>query len=130
MQRVFIARALAPRPKLLLLDEPTTGVDTSGQQRFVEFLEELKGELGLTVVMVSHDLRSVAAVSDRIACLNVTLHYHDVPERMPRELAASMFGCDLEAMGISGVHACGDPACGHAEHAAAVFAPVKPYKRT
>jgi zinc transport system ATP-binding protein len=125
LQRVFIARALAPRPKLLLLDEPTTGIDTSGQQRFIEFLEQLKEELGLTVVLVSHDLRSVAAVSDRIACLNVTLHYHDVPERMPRELAASMFGCDLEAMGISG-HACGDPACEHADHGAAVFVPLKP----
>ncbi|HZZ41463.1 MAG TPA: metal ABC transporter ATP-binding protein [Tepidisphaeraceae bacterium] len=125
LQRVFIARALAARPKVLLLDEPTTGIDASGQQRFVEFLEELKKELGLTVVLVSHDLRSVAAVADRIACLNVTLHYHDVPERMPRELAASMFGCDLEAMGISRGHACGDPGCcEHVDHGAVVFTPV------
>lgn len=124
LQRVFIARALAARPRVLLLDEPTTGIDTTGQQRFIEFLEELKDELHLTVVLVSHDLRSVAAVSDRIACLNLTLHYHDVPERMPRELAASMFGCDLEAMGISG-HACGDPACEHVDHGAAVFTPIK-----
>lgn len=124
LQRVVIARALAPRPKLLLLDEPTTGIDTSGQQRFVEFLEQLKQELGLTVVLVSHDLRSVAAVSDRIACLNVTLHYHDVPERMPPELAVSMFGCDLEAMGINKGHNCGEAHCGHADHGAVVFTPV------
>jgi zinc transport system ATP-binding protein len=126
LQRVFIARALAARPKLLLLDEPTTGIDASGQHRFAEFLEELKQELGLTVVLVSHDLRAVAAVADRIACLNVTLHYHDVPERMPQELAASMFGCDLEAMGISRGHACGDPACcEHVDHGAVVFTPVR-----
>ena len=126
LQRVFIARALASRPKLLLLDEPMTGIDSAGQQRFAEFLEQLKQELGLTVVLVSHDLRSVAAVADRIACLNVTLHYHDVPERMPQELATSMFGCDLEAMGISRGHACGDPACcEHVDHGAVVFtAPV------
>jgi hypothetical protein len=42
----------------------------------------------------------VSSVSDRIACLNVTLHYHDVPERLPAELVYEMFACDLEAAGI------------------------------
>ncbi|MGH7214842.1 MAG: metal ABC transporter ATP-binding protein [Tepidisphaeraceae bacterium] len=102
LQRVLIARALAPRPKLLLLDEPTTGIDRSGQQRFIEFVQSLKQELGLTVVLVSHDLRAVSAISDRIACLNLTLHYHDVPEHLPADLVYRMFACDLEAMGING----------------------------
>jgi zinc transport system ATP-binding protein len=102
LQRVLIARALAPRPKLLLLDEPTTGIDQLGQQRFIESIEQLKAELGLTVVLVSHDLRAVSAVSDRIACLNLTLHYHDVPEHLPADLVYQMFACDLEAMGIDG----------------------------
>ena len=100
LQRVFIARALAARPKLLLLDEPTTGIDRSGQERFLDFIRALRREMNLSVVFVSHDLRAVSAISDRIGCLNVTLHYHDVPERMPRELAHEMFACDLEAMGI------------------------------
>ena len=99
-QRVFIARALAPRPKLLLLDEPTTGIDRSGQQRFIDFVEGLKRELGLTIVFTSHDLRAVSSMSDRIACLNVTLHYHDVPEHLPAELVYRMFACDLEAIGL------------------------------
>ena len=108
LQRALFARALAARPKLLLLDEPTTGIDRSGQQRFIEFLQALKGELNLTVVFVSHDLRAVSAIADRIACLNVTLHYHDVPERMPAELVYRMFSCDLAAMGIgAAAHACG-----------------------
>jgi ABC-type Mn2+/Zn2+ transport system ATPase subunit len=51
-------------------------------------------------VLVSHDLRSVAAACDRLACLNVTLHYHDVPENMPRELAREMFGTDLTELRI------------------------------
>lgn len=106
LQRVCIARALAPRPMLLLLDEPTTGIDRAGQQRFIEFLEELKQELGLTVVFVSHDLRAVSAISDRIACLNVTLHYHDVPDHLPADLVYQMFACDLEAMGIRDGHVC------------------------
>jgi len=113
-QRAFIARALAPRPRILLLDEPTTGIDRSGQQRFIEQIVKLKEELGLTLVFCSHDLRAVSSISDRVACLNLTLHYHDVPHRMPERLAYEMFACDLEAMGVTpGVEStCG---CG-AEH--------------
>jgi zinc transport system ATP-binding protein len=95
LQRAYIARALATRPRLLLLDEPTTGIDRVGQDQFINFLADLKQSLNLTVILVSHDLRTVAAACDRLACLNVTLHYHDVPENMPRELAREMFGSDL-----------------------------------
>ena len=106
LQRVYIARALAPRPRLLLLDEPTTGIDRSGQQRFIEFIQSLKRDMGLTIVFVSHDLRAVSAISDRIACLNLTLHYHDVPDHLPADLVYELFACDLEAMGIKGGHVC------------------------
>jgi zinc transport system ATP-binding protein len=106
LQRAYIARALAPRPHLLLLDEPTTGIDQAGQQNFIDFLQGLKNDLGLTVVFVSHDLRAVSAISDRIACLNVHLHYHDVPDHLPAPLVYKMFACDLEAMGIKAGHVC------------------------
>jgi zinc transport system ATP-binding protein len=103
LQRALIARALAPRPKLLLLDEPTTGLDRAGQQRFIDSINDLKRGLDLTVVIVTHDLRAVTAMCDRIACLNVTLHYHDVPEKVPADLIYGMFACDLQAMGIENV---------------------------
>ncbi len=57
LQLALIARALAPRPRILLLDEPTTGIDHLAQQRFIESLQKLKREMNLTVVLVSHDLR-------------------------------------------------------------------------
>ncbi len=124
-QRVFIARALAPRPKILLMDEPTTGIDRSGQQRFIESVLQLKEQLKFTLVFCSHDLRAVSSISDRVACLNLTLHYHDVPHRMPEKLAYEMFACDLEAMGIQAPpHGCG---CGEEhEPADARLAPPAP----
>jgi zinc transport system ATP-binding protein len=112
LQRVLIARALAARPKILLLDEPTTGIDRIGQQQFLESIGKLKERLGLTVVFVSHDLRAVSAISDRIACLNLTLHYHDVPEHIPPDLVYRMFACDLEAFGLG--DACNAPGHVHA----------------
>jgi zinc transport system ATP-binding protein len=106
LQRAYIARALAPRPRLLLLDEPTTGIDRGGQHRFIDFIQSLKTSMGLTIVFVSHDLRAVSSISDRIACLNRTLHYHDVPDHLPADLVYRMFACDLEAMGIKGGRVC------------------------
>jgi zinc transport system ATP-binding protein len=101
-QRVFIARALAARPQVLLLDEPTTGIDRGGQQKFVAFIEGLKREMHLTLIFTSHDLRAVSSMSDRIACLNLTLHYHDAPEHLPADLVYTLFACDLEAFGPRG----------------------------
>lgn len=100
LQRVYIARALAPRPMLLLLDEPTTGIDPAGQQQFIELLQQLKRELDLTVVLISHDLRAICSISDRIGCLNVTLHCHDVPNHLPPDVIYHQFACDLEAVGL------------------------------
>ncbi|MEO6436798.1 MAG: ATP-binding cassette domain-containing protein, partial [Tepidisphaeraceae bacterium] len=111
LQRVLIARALAARPKILLLDEPTTGIDRIGQQHFLESITHLKQRLGLTIVFVSHDLRAVSSISDRIGCLNLTLHYHDVPEHLPPDLVYRLFACDLEAFGLGGT--CSDPTHHH-----------------
>jgi zinc transport system ATP-binding protein len=101
LQRALIARALAPRARLLLLDEPLTGIDVSGQQRFAEFIQALRDDLHLTLVFVSHDLRAVSAVADRIACLNLSLHYHDKPEHVPADVVYRLFACDLDALGIA-----------------------------
>jgi zinc transport system ATP-binding protein len=75
-QRVFIARALVTRPKLLILDEPTTGVDVRSQERFYAFLANLNREFGITIVLVSHDLDAVAREVKTVLCLNRRLVCH------------------------------------------------------
>ncbi len=105
LQRVMIARAIVNRPRVLLLDEPTVGIDVEGQRRFGELVEHLRAELGLTVVTVSHDLRTVATTSDRVACLRRTLHYHDAPAGLTPAVLREVFSHDVEAVfGTGGVH--------------------------
>ncbi len=69
-QRVLFARALAEKPHLLILDEPTQGLDQSGTASFYQLIEQARHELGCGVLMVSHDLHVVFSSSDRVLCLN------------------------------------------------------------
>ncbi|MFN4192502.1 MAG: ATP-binding cassette domain-containing protein [Tabrizicola sp.] len=69
-QRVLLARALLGRPQLLMLDEPTQGLDQPGEAAFYRLVEEVRRETGAAVLMVSHDLHVVMAASDRVICLN------------------------------------------------------------
>lgn len=78
-QRVFIARALVAEPALLLLDEPTVGVDVDARDRFYGLLAALRRERGLTLMMVSHDVGVVAEQVQSIACLNTKLYFHGPP---------------------------------------------------
>jgi zinc transport system ATP-binding protein len=116
-QRVMIARALAGTPRLLLMDEPTVGIDVSGQQQFAQLLTRLHDELRLTVIVVSHDIRTVAAGCDRIACLSRTLHSHVSPEGLTPKLLGEVFRHDVAAIfGDVHVDAHAAATCGHAAH--------------
>jgi len=69
VKRVGIARAIALEPELLFLDEPTAGLDPQASDEFVELISTLHRALGLTVVMVTHDLDTMVALSTRVAVL-------------------------------------------------------------
>jgi iron complex transport system ATP-binding protein len=69
LQRVIIARALCQQPRLLLLDEPTAALDPAHQVNLMDLMARLKEELGLTVVMVSHDLNLAALYGDQLLLL-------------------------------------------------------------
>jgi branched-chain amino acid transport system ATP-binding protein len=69
-RRLEVARALATEPKLLLLDEPTAGMNPQETADFTAFVQELRGTRGLTVLMIEHDMRVVMGVSDRVTVLD------------------------------------------------------------
>ena len=79
-QRVLLARALLVRPQVLILDEPTQGLDQAGEAGFYRLIEEVRRQTGAAVLMVSHDLHVVMAASDRVICLN----HHICCEGTPR----------------------------------------------
>lgn len=83
-QRVLLARALSRNPGLLLLDEPNTGLDFPAQQSFVELLRELKNKDGLAIILVSHDLVTIAPAADKLLCINRTMHVHGHPAEVLR----------------------------------------------
>ncbi len=70
LQRVLLAQALAKRPKLLILDEPTQGVDVSGQILLYDLIASTCSQFNCGVLMVSHDLHLVMAKTDEVICLN------------------------------------------------------------
>jgi zinc transport system ATP-binding protein len=69
-QRVFLAKAMVADPKLLLLDEPTSGVDTSSKREFYKMLERLNKERGITVILSSHDVGVITKIANRVLCIN------------------------------------------------------------
>jgi zinc transport system ATP-binding protein len=78
-QRTLIARAIAVQPRILLLDEPSTGLDAVAQDNFYQMLLSLRESMGLAIVMVSHDIGAVSRIVDRLACLKTRLHFHGSP---------------------------------------------------
>jgi len=79
-QRVFIARALAGNPEVLFLDEPTVGVEQEIREEFYTLIKQLNEKLDLTVVLVTHDLESVAHEAMHIACVDCSVFFHESPE--------------------------------------------------
>ena len=82
LQRVMLARALVNAPELLVLDEPTQGLDQAGSASFYQQIEALRDATGCAVLMVSHELHVVMAASDRVICLNGHICCEGAPEHV------------------------------------------------
>lgn len=79
-QRVFIARAVVNQPEILILDEPTTGVDAATQTHFYDMLNLLNKQHGITIVLITHDIGVVTRYVTKVACLNQRLVFHGTHE--------------------------------------------------
>lgn len=97
-QRAWIALAIAQRPKILLLDEPTTFLDISHQLDVMELLEQLNKEHGMTILMVLHDINQAAKYSDRLVVMkNGSIRYDGIPQCvLCREMFQSVFHIDAK----------------------------------
>jgi len=82
-QRAFIAKALVAGPRLLALDEPTAGVDVSAQEALAELLAELHGELGVTILYVSHEFGAIEHVVERLVLVRGGIVFDGPPTSLP-----------------------------------------------
>jgi zinc transport system ATP-binding protein len=91
-QRLLLAQALVPKPSLLLLDEPLSGMDEVGERLFESLVLQLAEE-GATVLWIAHDLAQVRRLADHVTCLNRSVRFDGVPEEvLTSERVASAFG--------------------------------------
>ena len=96
-QRVLLARALLREPDLLVLDEPTQGLDQPGIAAFYALVEEVRRDLGCAVLMVSHDLHVVMRTSDRVICINGHICCEGTPTVVSADPAyRALFGAGAE----------------------------------
>lgn len=101
LQRVFIARALVAEPELLILDEPTVGVDQESIEQFYSLLRSLKEESGLTMMIVSHDVGVMTQWVNKVACVQKNIHFHGTAHEFAHnheQILAHMYGDSVKLL--------------------------------
>jgi zinc transport system ATP-binding protein len=102
-QRAFLARALASEPRLLLLDEPTAGVDSAGRSEFLDLLAEMAGRHDLTAILVTHNLGAVRRLADRVAYFDRTLKAFGTPDEVLADERHALAGLDHAEHGAAAI---------------------------
>jgi len=100
-QRVFIARALVSEPQVLILDEPTVGVDAENVNAFYQMLDYLNKSKGITLMLVTHDIGTISDKVSHVACLNKRLHFHGDSkefEQLRMEDMSNAYGHDVQLL--------------------------------
>lgn len=95
-QRVLLARALINKPKLLLLDEPTKGLDSNGQDQLLSIIEKIKARDRTAVMIVDHNINQIIRNCHKILCLNRTYHWHDHRDLLTKNILEDVYHCEFE----------------------------------
>lgn len=103
-QRVLIARALIREPELLMLDEPLAGIDSAGQEQFHTLLRRLKSEMGMTILLVSHDIGAVMRETTSVACINKTIFFHGPTHTLTQQELAQLYGFPVDVLMHDALH--------------------------
>lgn len=95
-QRVLLARALINKPKLLLLDEPSKGLDSKGQDQLMAIIEKIKARDKTAVMIVDHNITQTIRNCHKILCLNGTYHWHDHRDLLTKNILEDVYHCEFE----------------------------------
>jgi len=95
-KRTQLAKALVGAPVLLVLDEPTAGLDSQGQDQLLELLAKLRTEFNTSVVIVDHNINQIIKHCDKILCLNKTSHWHEEKDYLTKSVLESIYHCEFE----------------------------------
>ena len=103
-QRTLLARALVREPQLLVLDEPVAGVDAAAEEQFYDLLRRLNGDMGITVLMVTHDIGAVMREASTVACINRTLVFHGPAHQITQKELSTLYGFPMEVVVHDALH--------------------------
>jgi len=95
-QRTLLARALSKKPQILLLDEPHSGLDSTGQDQLIGIIKNLQEQKNLALVIVDHNIAQVIEACDKILCLNKTSHWHDHKDMLSKNVLQNIYHCEFE----------------------------------
>ncbi len=97
-QRMLIARSLVRRPDLLVMDEPVAGIDAAGEEQFHSMIRRLNRDLGITIVMVSHDIGAVMREATTIACINTDIVFHGPVHQLDSQALSDLYGFPVDVL--------------------------------
>ena len=103
-QRILIARALVREPELLMLDEPLAGIDAAGQEQLHTLLRRLNREIGMTILLVSHDIGAVMREATSVACINRSLVFHGPTHTLTQRELAELYGFPVDVLVHDALH--------------------------
>lgn len=97
-QRMLIARSLVRRPDLLVMDEPVAGIDAAGEEQFHSMIRRLNRDLGITIVMISHDIGAVMREATTIACINRDIVFHGPVHQLDAQALSNLYGFPVDVL--------------------------------